>query len=157
MKQHTMLDHNSSNNNNNNNHTTKPPKKNNSKKAIDHHTNDHDTTPQESISCPPPPCPPSHGVDDAKKRVGDGVEEEVEGREKLKRHRRMTMEKGQLGIPEVWGHEELLQCWFDCSAFQSCYSPAGLVGAREALARQRTRPSCTSADLKVELEIQKSS
>ncbi|KAM0947480.1 putative protein BIC [Dioscorea sansibarensis] len=135
--------------------------KNNSKETIDHHTNDHDTTPQESISSPPPP----HGVDDAKKRVGvgvgdgveDGAEEEVHGRERLKRHRRMAMEEGQLGIPEVWGHEALLQRWFDCSAFQSGYAPVGLMRACKALVRGRAQPSCTSAELKLELEVRKSS
>ncbi|CAN1277331.1 Protein BIC1 [Linum perenne] len=55
-------------------------------------------------------------------------------REKLKRHR--TEVAGRVWIPEIWGQEELLKDWTDCSAFDAALGSNGIMSARDALVRQ---------------------
>uniref|UniRef100_A0A9I9CWF6 Protein BIC1 n=2 Tax=Cucumis melo TaxID=3656 RepID=A0A9I9CWF6_CUCME len=64
-------------------------------------------------------------------------EEEEGGRERLKRHRREMA--GRVWIPEIWGQEELLKDWIDCSAFDACLFPTGIGSARAALVEERRR------------------
>ncbi|PIA28263.1 hypothetical protein AQUCO_07200133v1 [Aquilegia coerulea] len=64
---------------------------------------------------------------------------EVSGREKLKRHR--TEVAGQVWIPDIWGQEELLKDWIDCSAFDASLIPSGLMSARAALVQEAQRTS----------------
>ncbi|CAN0847027.1 Protein BIC1 [Linum grandiflorum] len=55
-------------------------------------------------------------------------------REKLKRHR--TEVAGRVWIPEIWGQEDLLKDWTDCSAFDAALASNGILSARDALVRQ---------------------
>ncbi|KAF5177691.1 Bic1 [Thalictrum thalictroides] len=64
---------------------------------------------------------------------------EVSGREKLKRHR--TEVAGHVWIPDIWGQEELLKDWIDCSAFDAALVPSGLMSARAALVQEALVPS----------------
>ncbi|XP_038903496.1 protein BIC1 [Benincasa hispida] len=64
-------------------------------------------------------------------------EEEEGGRERLKRHRREMA--GRVWIPEIWGQEELLKDWIDCSAFDACLFPTGIGSARAALVEEGRR------------------
>uniref|UniRef100_A0A0A0LAW6 Protein BIC1 n=2 Tax=Cucumis sativus TaxID=3659 RepID=A0A0A0LAW6_CUCSA len=64
-------------------------------------------------------------------------EEEEGGRERLKRHRREMA--GRVWIPDIWGQEELLKDWIDCSAFDACLFPTGIGSARAALVEERRR------------------
>ncbi|KAL4353026.1 hypothetical protein GQ457_06G009990 [Hibiscus cannabinus] len=57
------------------------------------------------------------------------------GGEKVKRHRI------EVGIPEIWGQEELLKDWIDCSAFDDALVPCGIMSARAALVEQGTTPN----------------
>ncbi|XP_010558990.1 PREDICTED: uncharacterized protein LOC104827509 [Tarenaya hassleriana] len=59
------------------------------------------------------------------------------GRERLKRHRRKVA--GRVWIPEIWGQEEFLKDWIDCSAFDSCLVPTGISSARAALVQEARR------------------
>lgn len=59
------------------------------------------------------------------------------GRERLKRHRLEVA--GRVWIPEIWGQEELLKDWTDCSAFDASLFPTGIVSARAALVQQGRR------------------
>ncbi|KAF8029347.1 hypothetical protein BT93_E1901 [Corymbia citriodora subsp. variegata] len=59
-------------------------------------------------------------------------EEEEEGRERLQRHRIEVA--GQVYIPEIWGQEELLKDWVDCSVFEDSLVPAKIFSAKAALA-----------------------
>ncbi|XP_022144700.1 protein BIC1 [Momordica charantia] len=63
--------------------------------------------------------------------------EEEGGRERLKRHRREMA--GRVWIPEIWGQEELLKDWIDCSAFDACLFPTGIGSARAALIEEGRR------------------
>lgn len=63
--------------------------------------------------------------------------EEESGRERLKRHRREVA--GRVWIPEIWGQEELLKDWADCTAFDACLFPSGIGSARAALVEEGRR------------------
>ncbi|GAB4833387.1 hypothetical protein Ancab_031630 [Ancistrocladus abbreviatus] len=58
-------------------------------------------------------------------------EEEESGRERLKRHR--VEVAGRVWIPDIWGQEELLKDWVDCSAFDSALVTSSIMSARSAL------------------------
>ncbi|KAI9090616.1 hypothetical protein K1719_028469 [Acacia pycnantha] len=72
----------------------------------------------------------------------DSREEMVEaddcGRERLKRHR--VEVAGRVWIPEMWGQEELLKDWINCSAFDAPFVPSRIMTARAALVQQGRRP-----------------
>ncbi|OMO68373.1 hypothetical protein COLO4_29740 [Corchorus olitorius] len=62
---------------------------------------------------------------------------EDNGRERLKRHRIEVA--GRVWIPEIWGQEELLKDWIDCSAFDASLVPNGIMSARAALVEEGRR------------------
>ncbi|KAK7345342.1 hypothetical protein VNO77_15944 [Canavalia gladiata] len=64
-------------------------------------------------------------------------EEEDSGRERLKRHR--VEVAGRVWIPEIWGQEELLKDWIDCTAFDAPLVPSTILMARAALVEEGTR------------------
>ncbi|KAJ9184474.1 hypothetical protein P3X46_004195 [Hevea brasiliensis] len=71
------------------------------------------------------------------------------GRERLKRHR--IEAAGRVWIPDIWGHEELLKDWIDCSVFEASLMPNRIMSARAALVEQgRRRASCTPGRLRIE-------
>ncbi|KAG7560627.1 hypothetical protein ISN45_Aa05g021360 [Arabidopsis thaliana x Arabidopsis arenosa] len=73
-------------------------------------------------------------------------EERVDtGRERLKKHRREIA--GRVWIPEIWGQEELLKDWIDCSTFDTCLVPAGISSARAALVEEARRAASASGGL----------
>ncbi|CAK8571390.1 unnamed protein product [Lathyrus sativus] len=64
-------------------------------------------------------------------------EEEESGREKLKRHR--VEMAGRVWIPDIWGQEEFLKDWIDCTTFDPpLISSAKIVTARTALVQEAT-------------------
>ncbi|XVF07674.1 hypothetical protein REPUB_Repub06bG0160200 [Reevesia pubescens] len=65
------------------------------------------------------------------------MEDEDNGRERLKKHRIEVAEK--VWIPEIWGQEELLTDWIDCSAFDTSLDPSGIMSARAALVEEGRR------------------
>ncbi|XP_022747470.1 protein BIC1-like [Durio zibethinus] len=70
------------------------------------------------------------------KRVEESLEEH-NGRERLKRRRIEVA--GRVWIPEIWGQEELLKDWIDCSALDASLVPSGIISARAALAEEGRR------------------
>lgn len=63
------------------------------------------------------------------------------GRERLKRH---WMEMaGRVWIPDIWGQEDLLKDWIDCSAFDSSLVASSIMSARESLVEEAQRASST--------------
>ncbi|XP_058747867.1 protein BIC1-like [Vicia villosa] len=63
--------------------------------------------------------------------------EEESGREKLKRHR--VEMAGRVWIPDMWGQEEFLKDWIDCTTFDPpLISSAKIVTARTALVQEAT-------------------
>lgn len=71
-------------------------------------------------------------------------ERELEGenggpRERLKRYR--TEVAGHVWIPDLWGQEDLLMDWIDCSAFDTCLMPQGIISARASLIEEGRRAS----------------
>ncbi|KAF8403287.1 hypothetical protein HHK36_011389 [Tetracentron sinense] len=66
------------------------------------------------------------------------------GRERLKRHR--TEVAGRVWIPEIWGQEELLKDWIDCSAFDAPLVPGGIISARAALVEEGRRANSSGED-----------
>ncbi|KAJ0255257.1 Protein BIC1 [Hirschfeldia incana] len=73
-------------------------------------------------------------------------EERVDtGREKLKKHRREIA--GRVWVPELWGQEELLKGWIDCSTFDTCLVPAGISSARAALVEEARRAASASGGI----------
>ncbi|XVF76210.1 hypothetical protein PTKIN_Ptkin13bG0248300 [Pterospermum kingtungense] len=64
--------------------------------------------------------------------------EEDNGRERLKRHR--VAVACRVCIPEIWGYEELLKDWIECSAFDAALVPSrGILSARPALVEEGRR------------------
>ncbi|KAL4376242.1 hypothetical protein GQ457_02G023810 [Hibiscus cannabinus] len=48
-------------------------------------------------------------------------------------------DNGRVWIPEIWGQEELLKDWIDCSAFDQSLVPPGIMSARAALVEEGRR------------------
>nr|AFK44733.1 unknown [Lotus japonicus] len=71
---------------------------------------------------------------------------EDSGREKLKRHR--VEVAGRVWIPDMWGQEDLLKDWIDCSAFDAPLVPSKITMAREALVGEGRRAN--AAGLRIE-------
>jgi hypothetical protein len=69
------------------------------------------------------------------KELITSVEEESE-RERLKRHR--VEVAGRVWIPEIWGQEDLLKDWIDCTAFDAPLVPSKITMARAALVQEGT-------------------
>ncbi|KAL1195686.1 Protein BIC1 [Cardamine amara subsp. amara] len=67
------------------------------------------------------------------------------GRERLKKHRREIA--GRVWIPDIWGQEDLLKDWIDCSTFDTCLVPAGISSARAALVEEARRAASASSGL----------
>lgn len=66
--------------------------------------------------------------------VAVAVEEES-GRDRLKRHR--VEMAGRVRIPDIWGHEDLLKDWIDCTVFDSSLGNNNIMSARAALIQER--------------------
>lgn len=64
----------------------------------------------------------------------DKMSTEDTGRQRLKRHR--VEVAGQVWIPEIWGQEELLKDWIDCSAFDASVLNTSVMSARAALVEE---------------------
>ncbi|XP_021764849.1 protein BIC1-like [Chenopodium quinoa] len=67
-------------------------------------------------------------------------------RERLKRHRREVA--GQVWIPDIWGQEDFMKDWIDCSAFDASLVPQGIMLARASLMEEGRRSN--SNTLRVE-------
>ncbi|KAM0051368.1 putative protein BIC [Helianthus debilis subsp. tardiflorus] len=65
----------------------------------------------------------------------DREEAEESGRDKLKRHR--VEMAGRVRIPDMWGHEDLLKDWIDCTVFDSSLGNNSIMSARAALVQER--------------------
>lgn len=70
---------------------------------------------------------------------------EDSGRERLKRHR--VEVAGSVWIPEIWGQEELLKDWIDCSAFDDPLVPSRISTAREALVEEGRRANAAGLSI----------
>lgn len=71
---------------------------------------------------------------------------EDSGRERLKKHR--VEVAGRVWIPDIWGQEEFLKDWVDCTTFDDSLFPNGILSARSALVEEGRRR--TSRRLRVE-------
>lgn len=67
-------------------------------------------------------------------------------RERLKRHR--IEAAGRVWIPDIWGQEELLKDWIDCSAFDASIMNSSIMSARAALVEEGRRAN--SSRLRIE-------
>ncbi|CAI9783311.1 unnamed protein product [Fraxinus pennsylvanica] len=59
---------------------------------------------------------------------------EDSGRERLKRHR--VEVAGQVRIPDIWGQEDLLKDWADCTAFDASLMNNNIMSARASLVKE---------------------
>lgn len=64
---------------------------------------------------------------------------EESGRERLKRHR--VEMAGRVWIPDIWGQEDLLKDWIDCTAFDASLVNNTILSARAALMQERRTPA----------------
>ncbi|WCJ34317.1 Protein BIC1 [Euphorbia peplus] len=80
-------------------------------------------------------------LDSNKNKNGDH-HQECSGSERLKRHRSEVA--GSVWIPEIWGQEELLKDWIDCSAFEASLVPQNIMSARSALVQEGRRSNSSS-------------
>lgn len=64
---------------------------------------------------------------------------EESGRERLKRHR--VAVAGSVWIPDIWGQEERMKDWIDCSVFDASLVSSRIMSARAALMAEGRRPS----------------
>ncbi|KAH7854354.1 hypothetical protein Vadar_012905 [Vaccinium darrowii] len=72
---------------------------------------------------------------------------EVNGRERLKRHR--VEVAGRVWIPDMWGQEELLKDWIDCTVFDASLRRSNIMSARAALVEEG-RMRANSSGLRIE-------
>ncbi|KAK4766858.1 hypothetical protein SAY86_014609 [Trapa natans] len=72
------------------------------------------------------------------------VTRDENGRERLKRHR--TEVAGRVWIPDIWGHEDLLKDWVDCSAFDSPLVSGKISSARAALVKEARRANTSDCE-----------
>ncbi|KAJ8537660.1 hypothetical protein K7X08_014200 [Anisodus acutangulus] len=72
---------------------------------------------------------------------GGSMMTEDNGRERLKRHR--VEVAGRVWIPDIWGQEELLNDWIDCSAFDASFMNSNIMSAKAALVEERRRANST--------------
>ncbi|XP_052175391.1 protein BIC1-like [Diospyros lotus] len=91
--------------------------------------------PQNSQIKPKSPAP-KQADDEEEQRKVDQVAElamaaEENVRERLKRHR--VEVAGRVWIPDMWGQEELLKDWIDCTAFDAPLVNSNIMLARAAL------------------------
>ncbi|KAL4558308.1 hypothetical protein LXL04_036506 [Taraxacum kok-saghyz] len=77
-----------------------------------------------NTTSPPPPPPPAAA--------------EESGRERLKRHRAEMA--GRVWIPDIWGQEDLLNDWIDCTVFDSSLGNSSILSARKALIQEARSP-----------------
>ncbi|XP_052173166.1 protein BIC1-like [Diospyros lotus] len=81
--------------------------------------------------------------------TGDGgAVVEVNGRERLKRHR--VEVAGRVWIPDIWGQEELLKDWIDCTVFDASLVSSSILSARSALVQERGIRRATPSRLRIE-------
>ncbi|KAI8563051.1 hypothetical protein RHMOL_Rhmol03G0083300 [Rhododendron molle] len=69
-------------------------------------------------------------------------------RERLKRHR--VEVAGRVWIPELWGQEELLKDWIDCTVFDASLRRSNIMSARAALVEEGRRVRANSSGLRIE-------
>ncbi|KAL7247827.1 hypothetical protein ACSBR2_002689 [Camellia fascicularis] len=123
--------------------TTTMTSSNDSKKT--HQSNDdfkviHESKPDQTGSKNPPSSKPHHEkeVTSALRGTttsdGGGAMAEVSGRERLKRHR--VEVAGRVWIPDIWGQEELLKDWIDCTTFDASLGNRNITLARAALVEE---------------------
>ncbi|CAA2970510.1 Hypothetical predicted protein [Olea europaea subsp. europaea] len=71
---------------------------------------------------------------------------EDSGRERLKRHR--VEVAGRVWIPDMWGQEDLLKDWIDCTAFDASSMNNNIMSARASLVEEGRRTN--SSRLRIE-------
>ncbi|XP_051149159.1 protein BIC1-like [Andrographis paniculata] len=84
--------------------------------------------------------------------AGEGtVDDAAAGvRERLRRHQ-TEVAAGRVWIPEIWGEEDFLKDWIDCSAFDAALAATPILSAREALVEEGRRTRANSgAGIRVE-------
>ncbi|KAL8254672.1 hypothetical protein R6Q59_032893 [Mikania micrantha] len=59
---------------------------------------------------------------------------EKSGRERLKKH--WVEMSGRVWIPDIWGQEDLLKNWIDCTGFDSCLDKSSIMSARKAMIQE---------------------
>ncbi|KAI8014553.1 Protein BIC1 [Camellia lanceoleosa] len=93
----------------------------------------------------PPPLPPASTTTTTSD--GGGAMAEVSGRDRLKRHR--VEVAGRVWIPDIWGQEELLKDWVDCTTFDASLGNRNITLARAALVEEG-RIRASSSGLRIE-------
>ncbi|KAL6998057.1 hypothetical protein U1Q18_008183 [Sarracenia purpurea var. burkii] len=113
---------------------------------------DESKTPALEPSCRPGTVAPRRQSLPAPVQPGGATNAAVEvisGRERLKRHR--VEVAGRVWIPDIWGQEELLKDWIDCTAFDASLVNSNIVSARAALAGEgRVRSNSSSGLRRIE-------
>ncbi|KAF1898209.1 hypothetical protein Lal_00032975 [Lupinus albus] len=80
-------------------------------------------------------CASKTNFNNKKVETEESVVGEDSGREKLKRHR--VEVAGNVWIPEIWGQEEFLKDWIDCTtAFDASLVHSRITTARKALVEE---------------------
>jgi hypothetical protein len=118
----------------------------NTQKVQNHDDKDKDATQNPSLLCNKEKMTllqeiaPVSSMDDVEAKeltTMDEVLEEDSERERLKRHR--VEVAGRVWIPEIWGQEDLLKDWIDCTAFDAPLVPSKITMARAALVEEGTK------------------
>ncbi|KAJ4828105.1 hypothetical protein Tsubulata_034612, partial [Turnera subulata] len=105
-----------------------------SMQTYEHPVSDKETTTD------PSKCEQENEVHDLGEEVRTGAQvfrQDNFGRERLKKHRIEVA--GRVWIPDIWGQEELLKDWIDCSAFDATLQAGGIMSARAALVEEGKR------------------
>ncbi|PIN25690.1 hypothetical protein CDL12_01569 [Handroanthus impetiginosus] len=77
----------------------------------------------------------------ANKSEGTVEDSTCSGRERLKRHR--VEVAGQVWIPDIWGQEDFLKDWIDCTAFDASLVNSRIMSARASLVDEGRRANST--------------
>ncbi|KAL6559199.1 hypothetical protein OROHE_006568 [Orobanche hederae] len=67
-------------------------------------------------------------------KAASAEEDRSSGRERLKRQR--VEIAGRVWIPDIWGQEDFLKDWIDCSAFDASLVNSSIMSARDSLVEE---------------------
>ncbi|KAL6521110.1 hypothetical protein OROGR_017679 [Orobanche gracilis] len=69
-------------------------------------------------------------------------------RERLKRQR--VEMAGRVWIPDIWGQEDFLKDWIDCSAFEASLVNSSIMSARDSLVEEGRRANAIAIRLRLQ-------
>ncbi|KAL2503018.1 protein BIC1-like [Forsythia ovata] len=116
-----------------------------SKSEEENQSNETETTLQDSSRSMPMKLEDTRTLVPEPKSKSEATVEDS-GRERLKRHR--VEVAGRVWIPDIWGQEDLLKDWIDCTAFDASLMNNNIMTARASLVEEGRRTNSSRLRIK---------